>query len=130
MTENVLRARTDFIRFGYNETWVAMNLKITLPTTESHPSFPLWTQGYTPEQIYDIFFPKHFRFICNGERPAVCGRFGPAPDRLWRLEFVVQKGEDPALMSSDAKTMEILMPYLTHSGSRYRYARRTDIQGR
>ncbi|KAH8760177.1 monooxygenase [Hyaloscypha finlandica] len=106
--------------FGYNETWVAMNLKLTPPTTESHPSFPLWKLGYTPEQVYDLFFPPSFRFICNTERPAVCGRFGPAADRLWRLEFVVQKGEDPMLMSSDAKTMEILMPYITHPGSKHR----------
>jgi hypothetical protein len=97
-----------------------MNLKLTPPTTESHPSFPLWKLGYTPEQVYDLFFPPSFRFICNAERPAVCGRFGPAADRLWRLEFVVQKGEDPMLMSSDAKTMEILMPYITHPGSKHR----------
>lgn len=97
-----------------------MNLKITLPTTESHPNFLPWKLGYTPEQVYDLFFPKNFRFICNAERPAVCGRFGPLQERLWRLEFVVKQGEDPMLMSSDAKTMGILMPYLTHPGSKYR----------
>ncbi|KAE9376323.1 FAD/NAD(P)-binding domain-containing protein [Stipitochalara longipes BDJ] len=105
--------------FGYNETWVAMNLKLTPPTTETHPNFPLWKLGYTPDQVYDLFFPPNFRFICNAERPAVCGRFGPAGDRLWRLEFVVQKGENAMFMSSDAKTMEILIPYLTHPGSKY-----------
>ncbi|CAO3667054.1 unnamed protein product [Umbelopsis vinacea] len=60
----------------YNETWVALNWNIRLPTPEKHPDFPLWTLGYSSEEVYDLFFPKDFRFLCNPERPAVCGRFG------------------------------------------------------
>jgi len=61
--------------------------------------------GCTLEQVYDPYFPKNFRLICNAERSAVCGRFGPVVGRLWRLEFVVKHGEDPMLMASNAKTM-------------------------
>ncbi|KAE8142837.1 hypothetical protein BDV38DRAFT_267495 [Aspergillus pseudotamarii] len=80
--------------YFYQETWVALNWRITLPTPESHPEFPLWTLGYTPEQVYDLFFPYELRFICNPNRPAVCGWFGLQADRLWRFEFVVRPGED------------------------------------
>jgi hypothetical protein len=96
-----------------------MNLKITPPTKETHPELPFWNLGYTPEQVYDSYFPKNFSFICNKARPAVCGRFGTGVERLWRFEFVVQNGEDSQLMASTKKTMEILEPYLTHPGSKY-----------
>lgn len=98
---------------------MALNLKINPPTTESHPNLPFWKLGYTPEQVYDLYFPKSFRFICNAERPAVCGRFGNGVERLWRFEFVVKRDEDSMKMASNAKTMEIIMPYLTHAGSKY-----------
>ncbi|EXJ82936.1 hypothetical protein A1O3_06753 [Capronia epimyces CBS 606.96] len=103
----------------YEETWVALNWKISLPTEKTHPDFPLWRLGYTPEQVYDLFFPKEFRFLCNPGRPSVCGRFGLPEDRLWRFEFVVQKGEDGHKMASPDETAKIIYPYLTHPGSRY-----------
>jgi 2-polyprenyl-6-methoxyphenol hydroxylase-like FAD-dependent oxidoreductase len=103
----------------YQETWVALNWKITLPTPETHPNFPLWERGYTPEQVYDLFFPEQFRFLCNPQRPAVCGRFGLQSDRLWRFEFVVCKHEDPTEMSSPAKIKSVVFPYITHAGKRY-----------
>ncbi|KAE8384594.1 hypothetical protein BDV23DRAFT_176941 [Aspergillus alliaceus] len=50
---------------------------ITLPTPESHPQFPLWKLGYTLEQVYDIFFPDEFRFLCEPPPPSrrvvLCG---------------------------------------------------------
>jgi hypothetical protein len=95
-------------------------LKVTLPTNKTHPDFPLWKQGYTPEQVYDLFFPTGFRFICNSDRPAVCGRFGTGEVRLWRFEFVVKKLEDAMQMASREETMKIIVPYLTHPGSKYR----------
>ncbi len=103
----------------YQETWVALNWKITLPTPKTHPAFPLWRLAYTPEQVYDLFFPPEFRFLCNPGRPAVCGRFGPASDMLWRFEFVVARDEDATEMARPEKIDEIVIPYLTHPGSRY-----------
>ncbi|KAJ5976333.1 monooxygenase [Penicillium waksmanii] len=103
----------------YEETWVALNWKLHLPTRGTHPSFPLWNLGYTPEQVYDLFFPADFRFLCNPDRPAVCGRFGLSEDRLWRFEFVITADEDGVEMASEEKVRDVVYPYLTHSGSRY-----------
>ena len=104
---------------NYEETWVALNWKITIPTEKTHPSFPLWRLGYTPIDVYNLFFPEEFRFLCNPNRPAVCGRFGLQSDRLWRFEFVVHKGEDGTKMATPEETQKIILPYLTHPGNRY-----------
>jgi hypothetical protein len=106
-------------RCRYEETWVALNWEIRLPTKETHPDFPLWKMGYSSEDEYNLFFPKDFRFLCNPRRPAVCGRFGQTRDRLWRFEFVVQPGEDPQEMSEPHKIRDIVLPYLRHPGTRY-----------
>lgn len=98
-----------------------MNLRFTLPTPKSHPEFPLWQQGYTSEQVYDLFVPRNFRFLCNPERPAVCGRFGQPEDRLWRFEYVVSEGEDGTEMAATHNVKKIVYPYLQHPGSWYRY---------
>ena len=99
--------------------WVALNWHLTLPTPETHPNFPLWKQGYSPEDVYDLFYPRDFNFICNPARPSVCGRFGKTEDRLWRFEFVVKDGEDGYEMATEENTKKIIMPYLTHRGSVY-----------
>ncbi|KAE8315350.1 hypothetical protein BDV41DRAFT_563072 [Aspergillus transmontanensis] len=103
----------------YEETWVALNWEISLPNKSTHPNFPLWDLGYTPEQVYDLFFPTNFRFICNPNRPCVCGRFGLPSDRLWRFEFVIQKGEDGDEMAKPEMIKKVVFPYITHAGSRY-----------
>ena len=108
-------------RFVYEESWVALNWRITPPTKETHPKFPLWERGYSPEEAYDFFFPKDFRFVCDPGRPAVCGRFGNGAERLFRFEFVVKKDEDPWQMATREKTTEIWSPYMTHPGSKYGY---------
>ncbi len=110
---------------GYEETWVALNWKLTLPTEKSHPDFPLWRLGFSPEEVYDLFFPNDFRFLCNPERPSVCGRFGPPSDRLWRFEFVIKRDEDGWVMATPEKIKEIVFPYITHSGQRYGYGSET-----
>ncbi|KAE8372286.1 hypothetical protein BDV26DRAFT_274427 [Aspergillus bertholletiae] len=110
----------------YEETWVALNWKITLPTPECHPEFPLWALGYTPEQVYDLFFPEEFCFLCNPNRSAVCGRFGLPTDRLWRFEFVVRPGEDGYEMAKPESIKKVVFPYVTHQGSRYGLAH--DVQ--
>ncbi|KAJ5651733.1 monooxygenase [Penicillium longicatenatum] len=103
----------------YQETWIALNWKLHLPTKETHPSFPLWELGYTPQQVYDLFFPENFRFLCNPSRPAVCGRFGLPEDRLWRFEFVVAHDEDGMEMAGEERIRQVVYPYLTHPASRY-----------
>lgn len=103
----------------YEETWVALNWQMTLPTPETHPDFPLWKLGYNSNQVYDLFFPEEFRFLCNPERPAVCGRFGLPDDRLWRFEFVVRAGEDGHEMAKRDMIRRLVFPYITHPGSRY-----------
>ena len=106
-------------RHHYQEAWVALNWKLSIPTPTTHPDFPLWSLGYTPEEVYDLFFPPDFRFLCNPERPAVCGRFGLPKDRLWRFEFVVKTDEDAFKMAESQIIQEIVHPYITHPGSRY-----------
>lgn len=69
--------------------------------------------------VYDLFFPEDFRFLCNAQRPAVCGRFGRPNDRLWRFEFVIAPGEDGVEMAKRPKIREVVGPYITHPGSRY-----------
>ncbi|TVY70141.1 3-(3-hydroxy-phenyl)propionate/3-hydroxycinnamic acid hydroxylase [Fusarium oxysporum f. sp. cubense] len=48
--------------YKYDATWIAANLRITLPTPTSHPSFPPWKLGYQPEHLWDIFWPEGFHF--------------------------------------------------------------------
>ncbi|KAK3380614.1 hypothetical protein B0T24DRAFT_697177 [Lasiosphaeria ovina] len=74
----------------YVGTWVAANLKITTPTPESHPEFPLWKLGYTPQQVHDTFWPTGFYFCNDDKRPQVSGRFGPAGSGFWRHEYSVE----------------------------------------
>lgn len=96
-----------------------MNWKLSLPTPKTHPSFPLWKLGYSPEDVFDLFFPLDFRFLCNPQRPAVCGRFGPPSDRLWRFEFLVNAGESDAEMATPVMIRKVVYPYLRHPGARY-----------
>ncbi|QVM13444.1 hypothetical protein D8B26_008052 [Coccidioides posadasii str. Silveira] len=72
--------------YTYVGTWVAANLHITTPTPKSHPQFPLWQLGYTPQQVHDAFWPSGF----HSKRPAVSGRFGPPNSGFWRHEFSVE----------------------------------------
>ncbi|ETS77007.1 hypothetical protein PFICI_10881 [Pestalotiopsis fici W106-1] len=104
---------------AYEETWVAVNWKISLPTPQTHPDFPLWKLGYSSEDVFDLFFPTNFRFLCNHQRPAVCGRFGRPEERLWRFEFVVKNGENGQELVQSDRLNDILRPYFTHPGSRF-----------
>lgn len=106
-------------KMAYEEVWVALNWQMSLPTPKSHPDFPLWSKGYTPEQVFELFFPIDFRFLCNPERAAVCGRFGLLEDRLWRFEYVLKPGEVGTDMAKPQHVERIVYPYITHPGSRY-----------
>ena len=105
--------------FKYTETWVAANLKIHLPTPETHPEFPLWKLGFTPEDVYDLFWPSGWHFCSPPGKATACGRFGPIKDRFWRHEFAEPDWDD----SKDSETLlwEHLLPMLT---------RRVDANGR
>ncbi|KAB8235631.1 putative monooxygenase [Aspergillus alliaceus] len=98
---------TEYVSVGVpTKTWVALNWHITLPTPESHPQCPLWKLGYTLEQVYDIFFPDEFRFLCNPNRPAV-------------FEFVVRLGEDGYEKAKPEWIKKIVFPNVTYHGSPY-----------
>jgi 2-polyprenyl-6-methoxyphenol hydroxylase-like FAD-dependent oxidoreductase len=92
---------------------------MTLPTPQIHPEFPLWVLGYTGQDVYDLFFPKSFRFIYDPNRPTVCWRFGIHSDRLWRFEFVVRPDEDDAEMAKPESIKRAVWPFLTHRGNHY-----------
>ncbi|KAL2861194.1 uncharacterized protein BJX67DRAFT_375520 [Aspergillus lucknowensis] len=79
--------------YKYVGTWVAANLHITIPTPKSHPDFPLWQLGYTPQEVHDIFWPSGFHFCNSAHRPAVSGRFGPPDSGFWRHEYSVEPGD-------------------------------------
>ncbi|KAF9869768.1 FAD binding domain-containing protein [Colletotrichum karsti] len=81
--------------YPYEGVWVAANLKITVPTPETHPKFPLWKYGYSPEEIYDLFWPVGWHFCSPPGRPTATGRFGPHTDRTWRHEFRVDEVGGP-----------------------------------
>ncbi|GAQ11816.1 hypothetical protein ALT_9137 [Aspergillus lentulus] len=106
--------------FEYEGIWIAANLKITLPTPQSHPDLALWTAGLDPESVYDLFWPANWHFCRPPGKPVACGRFGPHSDRLWRHEFAVPEWNDS--MDASAKFWEHLTPLITrkirplHSG--------------
>ena len=85
-------------RYAYEATWIAANLQISLPTVETHPELPVWKLGMSPEQVYNIFWPKDWHLVTHPKEAVAAGRFGPPEDRLWRHEFELEStwkdGED------------------------------------
>ncbi|KAL6229343.1 hypothetical protein BDW75DRAFT_235280 [Aspergillus navahoensis] len=63
-----------YCRAFYDVTWVALNWEITLRTVETHSDSPLWRLGYTPKQVYDLFFPANFRLSQDVQYPEDCIR--------------------------------------------------------
>jgi 2-polyprenyl-6-methoxyphenol hydroxylase-like FAD-dependent oxidoreductase len=94
--------------YPYTGTWIAANLHMTLPTPASHPDFPLWKLGYSPEDVYDLFWPVGWHFCSPPGKPTACGRFGPHKDRLWRHEFLHQAGSD-----DDAQSEMLFWEHIT-----------------
>ncbi|KAI0445548.1 hypothetical protein F4803DRAFT_135069 [Xylaria telfairii] len=97
--------------YKYDGTWVAANLEISLPTPESHPDFPLWKLGYTPAEVYDLFWPIGWHFGSPPGKPLAAGRFGPHESRLWRHEFAQNDWKDT--MDSEELLWEHLTPMIT-----------------
>ncbi|KAI8945221.1 hypothetical protein F4801DRAFT_569154 [Xylaria longipes] len=97
--------------YKYDGTWVAANLEISLPTPESHPAFPLWKLGYTPVEVYDLFWPPGWHFGSPPGKPLAAGRFGPYESRLWRHEFAQNDWKDT--MDAEELLWEHLTPMIT-----------------
>lgn len=98
--------------YRYEGTWVAANLRITLPTPETHPELPVWKVGLTPAQVYDLFWPKGWHFCSPPGKPVATGRFGPYNDRLWRHEFR-QDEWDEEIMDAEELMWQNLTPMIT-----------------
>ncbi|KAI0873912.1 hypothetical protein GGS24DRAFT_366848 [Hypoxylon argillaceum] len=99
--------------YKYDGTWVAANLKMSLPTPKTHPDFPLWKLGYTPDQVYDLFWPNGWHFGSPPGKPLAAGRFGPYETRLWRHEFAQNDWNDT--MDAEELLWEHLTPMITRS---------------
>lgn len=106
--------------YRYEGTWIAANLKISLSTPETHPDFPAWKLGMTPEEVYDLFWPKGWHFCSPPGKPTATGRFGPLESRLWRHEF---RQENYSEQKTDAE--DLLWEHLTPMISR-----KADSKGR
>ena len=52
-------------RYPYTGVWIAANLKISLPTPETHPDLPVWKLAISPESLYDIFWPADWHFVTH-----------------------------------------------------------------
>jgi 2-polyprenyl-6-methoxyphenol hydroxylase-like FAD-dependent oxidoreductase len=68
----------------YTGTWVAANVHIDLTTPKTHPDFPPFAAGLTPQEAYDLFWPKGWHFCSPPGKPTASERFGPHGERLWR----------------------------------------------
>jgi 2-polyprenyl-6-methoxyphenol hydroxylase-like FAD-dependent oxidoreductase len=97
--------------YPYDGTWIAANLRITLSTPETHPSLPLWNLGYTPEEVYDLYWPTGWHFCSPPGKPTATGRIGPHEMRLWRHEFRQDAWDDS--MDPHALMWEHITPMIT-----------------
>ncbi|KAL7760767.1 hypothetical protein ACKLNR_007302 [Fusarium oxysporum f. sp. zingiberi] len=100
--------------YKYDATWIAANLRITLPTPTSHPSFPPWKLGYQPEHLWDIFWPEGFHFCTHPTMPIATGRFGPRQQKYWRFEYELPPNYMPDDFEEHLK--EQMMPHITIPG--------------
>jgi len=108
--------------YPYEGTWVASNLIIHLPTAETHPDFPLWKFGYTPDEVYNLFWPEGWHFASPPGRPTAAGRFGPVKDRTWRHEFRIDDKEKYGQpIYSEELLWEHLTPSITRTGDTSRH---------
>ena len=130
--------RRGFVRKKYLETkgillervhpgellYCGINWDVFTPTPKTHPDFPLWAKGYSPEAVLDEFMPANFKYMCNPDRNGVMCRAGvwstaSGIARLWRTEFALRPGESPDEMSKQNAVALLLEPYMTHSGKRF-----------
>ncbi|KAK5173724.1 uncharacterized protein LTR77_002405 [Saxophila tyrrhenica] len=98
--------------YRYDGTWVAANLRINLPTPNTHPQLPFWSHGMSPEQVFNLYWPKDWHFCTPPGKPTACGRFGPFEDRVWRHEFAEHGWRDD--MDATELLWEHITPMITH----------------
>ncbi|TVY44103.1 3-(3-hydroxy-phenyl)propionate/3-hydroxycinnamic acid hydroxylase [Lachnellula subtilissima] len=79
--------------YNHVSTWVAANFETQLPTPATHPEFPLWKLGYSPQDVHELFWPHGLHFCNDVKRPTVSGRFGPVGRQLWRHEYSIEAGD-------------------------------------
>lgn len=103
------------------QVWAGCNWYIDPPTPESHPDFPLWKLGWTPDEVMDEFVPKDFKYLCHPDRIGAASKIGVPTDRprVWRTEFEVLPHEDPDHEASLERVTAKAMPYMTHKGKRF-----------
>ncbi|KAF4335814.1 3-(3-hydroxy-phenyl)propionate 3-hydroxycinnamic acid hydroxylase [Fusarium beomiforme] len=100
--------------YPYSGTWIAANLKMRLPIPETHPDFPLWKLGYSPQEVYDLYWPAGWHFCTPPVKATACGRFGPYEERLWRHEFC--QAEADIKDNSEELFWEHITPMITLQG--------------
>lgn len=105
----------------YSQVFVGANWQVWTPTPHSHPDFPLWKLGYSPEEVVQAFFPFNMKLMCNPERQCVASRICTKNENpfVYRTEFSTKPGEDPQQLSTPETIAKFTKPYMTHSGSRY-----------
>ncbi|KAH7124646.1 hypothetical protein EDB81DRAFT_911677 [Dactylonectria macrodidyma] len=104
--------------YRYTGTWIAANLKISPPTPQTHPQFPLWELGYSPEEVYDLFWPEGWHFCSPPGKATASGRFGPESERIWRHELCQEDWDES--MNAEALFWDHITPMIT---------RKTDTKG-
>ncbi|KAB5554729.1 hypothetical protein GE09DRAFT_1032756 [Coniochaeta sp. 2T2.1] len=109
--EPVASIKQEVGTYPYEGTWVAANLHMSLPTQQTHPEFPLWRLGFTPQEVYDLFWPKGWHFCSPPGAATASGRFGPHDERLWRHEFRQDDWDDG--MDAEALMWEHITPMIT-----------------
>ncbi|CZT20253.1 related to monooxygenase [Ramularia collo-cygni] len=92
--EKVADIRQVHSSYRYEGTWIAANLKLSLPTPETHPDFPAWKLGMSPQEVYDLFWPKGWHFCSPPGKPTATGRFGPHEQRYWRIAMGASHSND------------------------------------
>jgi 2-polyprenyl-6-methoxyphenol hydroxylase-like FAD-dependent oxidoreductase len=102
--------------YRYDGTWVAANLKISLPTPDTHPQLPFWKLDMTPEQVYELYWPQDWHFCTPPGKPTAAGRFGPYEDRLWRHEFAEHGWNES--MDANKLLWEHITPMITYDRDR------------
>lgn len=103
--------------YRYNGTWVASNLKIRPPNPQTHPEFPLWKHGYSPDDVYNLFWPEGWHFCSPPGKATASGRFGPHEENMWRHEFRQENWDES--MDSEALLWEHLTPMITRRGDQH-----------
>lgn len=97
---SVLAGKVDMEGDRYPEAWVTVSAIVNSPPKDFilfHPPYNL-----SADNVYALFFPPEFRFICDPARPSISSRVGPPKDRQYRWEWMVMPG-DHRLASSLGK---------------------------